>query len=110
MNDRKIAFGIVLTSILVILFICNLSLKSEQIIDYSVFLNEVRNNRVSEVVIASFIIQGERNDGTKFRSVRPNIQDPPNLWMTWLTITSTLLAKSANSRACFRNCWLQQFL
>ncbi|MDC0172595.1 ATP-dependent metallopeptidase FtsH/Yme1/Tma family protein [Gammaproteobacteria bacterium] len=76
MNDRKIAFGIVLTSILVILFICNLSLKSEEIIDYSVFLNEIRNDRVSEVVIASFIIQGERNDGTKFRSVRPNIQDP----------------------------------
>ena len=36
----------------------------------------MRNDRVSEVVIADLIIQGERNDGTKFRSVRPNIQDP----------------------------------
>jgi ATP-dependent Zn protease len=60
----------------VILFIRNLSLESEQIIDYSVFLNEVRTDRVSEVVIANLIIQGERNDSTRFRSVRPNIQDP----------------------------------
>ena len=45
-------------------------------IDYSAFVSEVRNDRVSEVVIADLIIYGERNDGSKFKSIRPNIQDP----------------------------------
>jgi len=45
-------------------------------IDYSTFLNEVQNDRVSEVVIADLIIFGERNDGSTFRTIRPNVQDP----------------------------------
>ena len=45
-------------------------------IDYSTFLNEVQNDRVSEVVIADLIIYGERNDGSTFRTIRPNVQDP----------------------------------
>ena len=45
-------------------------------IDYSTFLNEVQNDRVSEVVIADLIIYGERNDGSAFRTIRPNVQDP----------------------------------
>ena len=45
-------------------------------IDYSTFLNEVQNDRVSEVVIADLIIYGERDDGSTFRTIRPNVQDP----------------------------------
>ena len=45
-------------------------------IDYSTFLNEVQNDRVSEVVIADLIIYGERNDGSTFRTIRPNVKDP----------------------------------
>ena len=45
-------------------------------IDYSTFINEVQNDRVSEVVIADLIIYGERNDGSSFRTIRPNVQDP----------------------------------
>ena len=45
-------------------------------IDYSTFLNEVQNDRVSEVVIADLVIHGERNDGSTFRTIRPNVQDP----------------------------------
>ena len=45
-------------------------------IDYSTFLNEVQNDRVNEVTIADLLIFGERNDGSKFKSVRPNVQDP----------------------------------
>ena len=45
-------------------------------IDYSTFLNEVQNDRVSEVVIADLVIYGERNDGSTFRTIRPNVQDP----------------------------------
>ena len=45
-------------------------------IDYSTFLTEVQNDRVSEVVIADLVIHGERNDGSTFRTIRPNVQDP----------------------------------
>ena len=44
--------------------------------DYSAFVSEVRNDRISEVVIADLVIYGERNDGSKFQTVRPNNQDP----------------------------------
>ncbi len=50
--------------------------KNQNDIDYSTFLNEVQNDRVSEVVIADLIIYGERNDGSTFRTIRPNVQDP----------------------------------
>ena len=45
-------------------------------IDYSTFLNEVQNDRVSEVVIADLIIYGERNGSSTFRTIGPNVQDP----------------------------------
>jgi len=44
--------------------------------DYSAFVSEVRNDRITEVVIADLVIYGERNDGSKFQTVRPNNQDP----------------------------------
>ena len=44
--------------------------------DYSAFVSEVRNDRISEVVIADLVIYGERNDGSKFQTVRPNNRDP----------------------------------
>ena len=78
MNDlaKNIVVWLVLAAILMSVFNSFAPEPENNNIDYSVFLNEVRNDRVSEVVIADLIIQGERNDGTKFRSVRPNIQDP----------------------------------
>ena len=44
--------------------------------DYSAFVSEVRNDRITEVVIADLVIYGERNAGSKFQTVRPNNQDP----------------------------------
>ena len=78
MNDlaKNIVVWLVLAAILMSVFNSFAPEPEDNNIDYSVFLSEVRNDRVSEVVIADLIIQGERNDGTKFRSVRPNIQDP----------------------------------
>ena len=77
MNDlaKNIVVWLVLAAILMSVFNSFAPEPEDNNIDYSVFLSEVRNDRVSEVVIADLIIQGERNDGTKFRSVRPNIQE-----------------------------------
>ena len=43
---------------------------------YSDFVVEVQNERVSSVSIDGLIIEGVRRDGTKFKTVRPNVQDP----------------------------------
>jgi cell division protease FtsH len=43
---------------------------------YSDFVAEVQNERVSSVAIDGLIIEGVRRDGTKFKTVRPNVQDP----------------------------------
>ena len=60
---------------LVLLSSCSPSLEDNSI-DYSAFVNEVRNDSVREVVIADLVIYGERNDGSKFQTLRPNNQDP----------------------------------
>jgi cell division protease FtsH len=45
-------------------------------VDYSEFIQDVQNERVASVAIDGLIISGERRDGTSFRTVRPNVQDP----------------------------------
>ena len=78
MNDlaKNFVVWIILAAILMFVF-NSFSPETEQNdIDYSAFLSEVRNDRVSEVTIADLIIYGERNDGSDFRTVRPNVQDP----------------------------------
>ena len=78
MNDlaKNLIVWLVLAAILMSVFNSFAPEVEQNNIDYSDFINEVQNDRVSEVVIADLIITGERNDGTKFRSVRPNMQDP----------------------------------
>ena len=73
---KNFVVWIILAAILMFVF-NSFSPETEQNdIDYSAFLSEVRNDRVSEVTIADLIIHGERNDGSDFRTVRPNVQDP----------------------------------
>ena len=43
---------------------------------YSDFVVEVQNERVSSVSIDGLMIEGVRRDGSTFKTVRPNVQDP----------------------------------
>jgi len=78
LNDlaKNLIVWLILAAILMSVFNSFSPKPEDSSIDYSAFVNEVRNDRVSEVLIADLIIYGERNDGSKFKSVRPNIQDP----------------------------------
>jgi cell division protease FtsH len=78
LNDlaKNLIVWLILAAILMSVFNSFSPKPEDNSIDYSAFVSEVRNDRVSEVVIADLIIYGERNDGSKFKSVRPNIQDP----------------------------------
>jgi len=78
LNDlaKNLIVWLILAAILMSVFNSFSPKPEDNSIDYSTFVNEVRNDRVSEVVIADLTIYGERNDGSKFKSIRPNIQDP----------------------------------
>ncbi len=73
---KNFVVWIVLAAALMFVFNSFSPEQNQNDIDYSTFLNEVQNDRVSEVVIADLIIYGERNDGSTFRTIRPNVQDP----------------------------------
>jgi cell division protease FtsH len=45
-------------------------------LDYSGFINEVQQARVSSVVIDGLKIEGKRVDGSSFETVRPSVLDP----------------------------------
>jgi cell division protease FtsH len=77
-NDlaKNLIVWVILAAVLMSVFNSFAPEPEQNTIDYSTFLNEVQNDRVSEVTIADLIIHGERNDGSKFKSVRPNVQDP----------------------------------
>jgi cell division protease FtsH len=44
-------------------------------LNYTSFIEQVQDDRIRTVVIQDQIITGERNDGTRFRTVRPNVPD-----------------------------------
>jgi len=45
-------------------------------LDYSAFIQEVENNRLSRVVVDGLTISAERKDGSSFETVRPMVEDP----------------------------------
>jgi cell division protease FtsH len=77
-NDlaKNLIVWVILAAVLMSVFNSFSPEPEQNTIDYSTFLNEVQNDRVNEVTIADLLIYGERNDGSKFKSVRPNVQDP----------------------------------
>ncbi len=44
-------------------------------ISYTNFVDEVQTDRVRSVVIEGLIIEGEHHDGTRFRTIRPDVYD-----------------------------------
>jgi len=46
-----------------------------QTISYTNFVDEVQTDRVRSVVIDGLVIEGEHQDGTRFRTIRPDVYD-----------------------------------
>ncbi|RNL59725.1 ATP-dependent zinc metalloprotease FtsH [Zhongshania marina] len=78
MNDmaKNLLLWLVIAAVLLTVF-NNFSVQSptEQL-NYSQFITEVQNERVRKVVIDGLVISGERNDNSRFESVRPLLDDP----------------------------------
>ncbi|MBD9458764.1 ATP-dependent zinc metalloprotease FtsH [Pseudomonas sp. PDM05] len=46
-----------------------------QTLNYSDFIQQVKDGKVERVAIDGFVINGKRNDGDSFKTIRPNIPD-----------------------------------
>jgi len=78
LNDlvKNIVVWLVLAAILMSVFNSFTPQQEDNEVVYSDFITEVQNERISSVSIDGLIIQGQRLDGSKFKTVRPNVQDP----------------------------------
>ncbi len=78
MNDlvKNLIVWVILAAILMSVFNSFTPQPVDNSLGYSEFVMEVQNDRVAKVSIDGLIIEGERRDGSKFRTVRPNVQDP----------------------------------
>jgi len=78
LNDlvKNIVVWLVLAAILMSVFNSFTPQQEANEVVYSDFITEVQNERISSVSIDGLIIQGQRLDGSKFKTVRPNVQDP----------------------------------
>ena len=78
MNDlvKNLIVWVILAAILMSVFNSFTPQPVDNSLGYSEFVMEVQNDRVSKVSIDGLIIEGERRDGSTFRTVRPNVQDP----------------------------------
>ena len=78
MNDmaKNIIVWLILAAILLSVFNSFTPQPVDNEIVYSDFVVEVQNERVTSVAIDGLIIRGVRLDGSEFKTVRPNIQDP----------------------------------
>jgi cell division protease FtsH len=73
---KNLIVWLILAAILMSVFNSFTPAPEDKSVDYSEFITDVQNERVSSVSIDGLIISGERRDGTSFRTVRPNVQDP----------------------------------
>jgi cell division protease FtsH len=78
LNDlvKNLIVWVILAAILMSVFNSFTPQPVDNSLGYSEFVMEVQNDRVAKVSIDGLIIEGERRDGSKFRTVRPNVQDP----------------------------------
>ena len=77
MNDlaKNLIVWLVLAAILMSVFNGLSQEPEKETLDYSAFLIELQNDRISQVITMDEIIYGERNDGSAFKTVRPDIPD-----------------------------------
>ncbi|WP_280562617.1 MULTISPECIES: ATP-dependent zinc metalloprotease FtsH [unclassified Chromohalobacter] len=78
MNDmaKNLILWLVIAAVLLTVFNNFSSDSSPQAMSYSQFVEQVQNDRVSNVTIEGYTVTGERDDGTQFQTIRPAAQDP----------------------------------
>jgi cell division protease FtsH len=73
---KNLLLWLVIAAVLLTVF-NNFSVQpASQQLNYSQFIEEVQQDRVTKVVIDGLTITGTRSDNTTFETIRPNLADP----------------------------------
>ena len=77
MNDmaKNLILWLVIGAVLITLMQNFSSSSNAQTLNYSSFIEQVKDGQVKEVTVNGFVIDGKRTDGGSFKTVRPAIQD-----------------------------------
>ena len=78
MNDmaKNLVLWLIIAAVLLTVFNNFNPQTASQQMSYSDFVSLVENGQVQRVTIDGLAIEGERQDGTRFETIRPNVQDP----------------------------------
>lgn len=77
MNDmaKNLVLWLIIAAVLLTVFNNFNPSRSSDTLEYSEFVEMVQSGQVNKVVIDGLYIEGTRNDGTRFESIRPNVPD-----------------------------------
>src|SRR5690606_34437264 len=77
LNDmaKNLILWLIIAAVLVTVMNNFSSPTEPQTLNYSQFLEQVREGRVERVTVDGFVIIGKRSDGESFKTIRPVIQD-----------------------------------
>ena len=77
MNDmaKNLILWLIIAAVLVTVMNNFSSPNEPQTLNYSDFIQQVKDGKVERVAVDGFVITGKRNDGDSFKTIRPNIPD-----------------------------------
>jgi len=78
LNDmaKNLVLWLIIAAVLLTVFNNFNPQTASQQMSYSDFVSLVENGQVQRVTIDGLVIEGERQDGTRFETIRPNVHDP----------------------------------
>lgn len=77
MNDmaKNLILWLVIAAVLLSVFQNFSPAPTAQTLNYTSFIEEVQSDQIHRVVIQDLVIEGERHNGSRFRTIRPNVPD-----------------------------------
>lgn len=77
MNDmaKNLILWLIIAAVLVTVMNNFSSPNEPQTLNYSDFLQQVKDGKIERVAVDGYVITGKRNDGDNFKTIRPAIQD-----------------------------------
>ena len=77
MNDmaKNLILWLIIAAVLVTVMNNFSSPNEPQTLNYSEFIQQVKDGKVEKVAVDGFVITGKRSDGDTFKTIRPNIPD-----------------------------------
>lgn len=77
MNDmaKNLILWLVIAAVLLSVFQNFSPAPTAQSLNYTSFIEEVQSDQIHRVVIQDLVIEGERHNGSRFRTIRPNVPD-----------------------------------